>query len=295
MSLRPFLQSWLRSAAVKKAREKAVDAARRHVDQTTEQVQSAAGKQEPCYGGIVFALRIESGGLEDLLEQKSLIQAAGFTVCQGKLKQRRVALAISGAGRKQAAQAADALISGHQPAWVISAGFAGGLNSQLKRHDILVADRLADVSGHHLAIDLPGDPAALAKAPGVHVGRLLTADRVVRLPDEKQSLGREHDALAVDMETFGVAEACRDRGVPLLSVRVIHDAVDDALPKDVEKLLTQKSTAARLGAAVGAVWRRPGSIKDMYALRENALAASDRLAEFLAGMIEGLGASPDYP
>jgi len=289
MSLRPFLHSWLRSAAAEKIREKAVHAARRHAQETTEQVQAAAGKHEPCHCGVVFALRIESGGLEDLLKQTTLIKAAGFTICQGKLKDRRVALAISGAGRKQTAKATDALLSGHRPSWVISAGFAGGLSPQLKRHDVLVADRLADVWGHHLAIDLPGDPAALAEAPGVHVGRLLTADRIVRLPKEKRSLGREHDAVAVDMETFAVAEVCRDRGVPFLSVRVINDAVDDALPKDVEKLLMQKTTAARLGAAAGAIWRRPGSIKDMYALRENALVASDRLAEFLAGMIDGLG------
>ncbi|NQT40578.1 MAG: hypothetical protein HQ581_24005, partial [Planctomycetes bacterium] len=37
--------------------------------------------------------------------------------------------------------------------------------------------------------------------------------------------------------------------------------------------------------AAAAIWRRPGSVKDMWRLRENAMVASDRLAEFLAGMI----------
>ena len=37
-----------------------------------------------------------------------------------------------------------------------------------------------------------------------------------------------------------------------------------------------------MGAAVGALWRRPASAKEMYQLRENALVASGQLAKFLA-------------
>ena len=64
-------------------------------------------------------------------------------------------------------------------------------------------------------------------------------------------------AMAVDMETFAVAEVCRRRDVPFSSVRVINDTADEALPPDVEHLLVQKSGAAQWGAAVGAIWRRP--------------------------------------
>ena len=84
------------------------------------------------------------------------------------------------------------------------------------------------------------------------------------------------------METFAVAEVCAARQVAFSSIRVINDTADEALPRDVEHLLAQKTAAARLGAALGAVWRRPASAKDMYQLRENALVASGRLAKFLA-------------
>ena len=128
-------------------------------------------------------------------------------------------------------------------------------------------------------------PAGLLPAlrrPGVHRGSLLTTDRVVRLPREKQSLFQRYGAMAVDMETFAVAEVCLRRNVPFSSVRVINDTADEALPHDVEHLLAQKTGAAQLGAALGAIWRRPASAKDMYQLRENALVASGRLAKFLA-------------
>ena len=84
------------------------------------------------------------------------------------------------------------------------------------------------------------------------------------------------------METFAVAEVCRHRGVPFSAIRVINDTADEVLPPDVEHLLSQKPGAAQWGAALGSVWRRPASAKDMYQLRENALIASGRLAKFLA-------------
>ncbi len=231
--------------------------------------------------GVVFALEIESGGLEDRMTDVVTTRAHGFVVRQGSLKKHDVVLVISGAGRAAAAKATEAMIDAHRPECVLSAGFAGGLSDALKRHDILMADRLADTAGNRLSVDLKVDPASLSRRPGVHVGRLLTADRVIRRPDEKRSLGRRHEAMAIDLETFAVAEVCRRREVPFLAVRVINDTVDEELPPDVGHLLAQKTLSGRLGAAVGSVWRRPGSFKDMYRLRENALLASERLAEFI--------------
>ena len=115
---------------------------------------------------------------------------------------------------------------------------------------------------------------------------MLTFDRVVRLREEKQQLGRQHDALAVDMETFAVAEVCRERAVDFLAIRAISDAVDDELPPDIGKLLAQKSFAGQLGAAMGSIFRRPAAVKDLFNLHQNALACSSRLAKFLGMLIQ---------
>ncbi len=113
----------------------------------------------------------------------------------------------------------------------------------------------------------------------------MTVDRVVRLPEEKRALGEKYAALAADMETLAVAEVCRRRETPFLAVRVVHDAADDALPRDVEKLLAQRSGAARLGAAVGSILKRPSSVMDLLRLQQRAVEASDRLAQFLAALM----------
>ncbi len=90
------------------------------------------------------------------------------------------------------------------------------------------------------------------------------------------------------MESIAVAEVCRDARARFLAVRAISDAVDEPLPEDIDYLVKRRSTAGRLGAAAGAILRRPSSIKDMWQLKEDALVASERLANFLAGVIAQL-------
>jgi adenosylhomocysteine nucleosidase len=298
---RSLVQTWLQNAAKTKVGDALAQAAKEHL--ASAAAPPPAEGPKTCHLGVVFALGIESGCFEDLLQGVLTIRGSGFTVREGGLHGRRVVVILSGPGRKNAARATEVLIDGHRPSQVVSAGFAGGLSPQLKRNDILIADRLVDVSGgadipvchtdrdeqcrqECLPLDrqecLSLDRQECLSSPGVHRGALLTADRVVRLPSERQSLFQRYGALAVDMETFAVAEVCRRRQVAFSSVRVVNDTADERLPRDVEYLLSQKTGAARLGAALGAVCQRPASLKDMYQLRENALVASGRLAQFLA-------------
>jgi len=281
MPFRYLFRNWLHATV----KQQVTEAAKREIFGDERRAQDA-GHSGPSDLGVVFALGIESGGLEDRLREATTLHTGRFVVREGVLHGRNIAMVLSGAGRDNAAAATEALLEGHRPAWVLSAGFAGGLTADMKRNDVLMADHVADAAGGRLAIDLRVDPDSLAKTPHVHVGRLLTVDRVVRLGEEKRSLGQEHGALAVDMETFAVAEVCRRRGARFLAVRVIVDTVDDDLPPDVRHLLAQKTIASKLGAAVGAVWRRPGSFRLMYQLRENALIASERLADFVEAMVE---------
>ena len=72
-----------------------------------------------------------------------------------------------------------------------------------------------------------------------------------------------------------------------MSVRTISDDMSADLPPEVLSVLGSTGTL-RLGAALGAVWKRPGSVKDMWNLREKASLAADRLASFLDGVVRQL-------
>lgn len=295
MVFRSLLRNWLQTTARQRVRERVSEEARRRL--ATELGETPAADQPPlaCDIGVVFALGIEAGGLEDLLEDVVSIRGHGFTAKRGTVANRHVTLIVSGSGHEAAAQATEALLDGHDPDWVIAAGFAGGLQPQLARHDMLMADSLIGPRGGQLTVQLRVDPAALEETPGVHVGRLLSADQIATDPGAKAELGRQYDAMAVDLESYAVAEVCSNRGTRFIAVRTISDPVDEQLPDDVRKLSAPKSELRRWGAALGTAWRRPASLKDMMRLKENALVGSDRLAKFLVGVIEQLPCQPDDP
>ena len=236
----------------------------------------------------MFALPIEAGGLIDRLAGVIKTAGSGFTAHEGGLDGKRLVVVNSGVGRAAAMRATEALILGHRPRWILSAGFAGGLQANVAQGDIVLADQIVDAAGRQFDIDLKLDRQSLAAERHLHVGRLLTAERVIATPAEKEALGRLHAALAVDMESIAVAEVCRNEKVRFLAARVISDAMQHTLPADINYLVKRNSTAGRLGAAAGAILRRPSSIKDMWQLKEDAMLASERLAGFLKGIIAQL-------
>jgi adenosylhomocysteine nucleosidase len=283
-----LLRTWLMGTAQQKMREAAAQSAQRaaHEHGTAEE-QGPPESDAPgvCHVGLVFALGIEAGGLIDRLSGVILTEGSGFVAREGGLHGRRLVIVEAGVGCENAARATQALILGHQPRWVISAGFAGGLVDNLAQGDILMADQIVGTDERRLDIDFKFAEDAFAATRRLHVGRLLTTDHVIAEPKEKRELGRRYGAMAVDMESLSVAEACRKEKIRFLSIRVISDTVDRALPADIDYLIKKKSTAGRLGAAAGAILRRPASIKDMWQLKEDGIVASERLATFVAGIV----------
>lgn len=245
-------------------------------------------KLPPCHIGIVFAMALEAEVLEKRLTGLIAIQSGQWTVRQGGWKGRSVAVIRSGVGRENAAAAAEALILGHKPRWIVSAGLAGGLHPDVKRNDIVMPDYILGENGQRLAIDFQMSSEQRSAVPGLHVGPLVTINRVAFRSDQKRQLAQQHGAIAVDMETLAVAEACRREKQRFLAVRAISDGVDDELPADVERLVRKKTWVRRISAAAGTMVRRPSTIKDLWRLRENTIICSQRLAKFLEGVIEQL-------
>jgi len=248
------------------------------------------GEVAPSDVIVTFALSVEAGGTVDLMRGTVTTRCPNFVEHAGALEDRRVALIETGVGGELAATAVSDVIALHHPQWVISAGFAGALDADLRRGHILMADEVVDASGRQLNVGLHVDRSAAESTPSLHIGRLVTVDHLIRTRNERLQLATEHEALACDMETMAVAQVCQQERVRFLSVRIISDALDDELPREIERLLDQKSMAAKLGAATGAIFNRPSSIKDMWKLKEDAIKAADRLGRFLAGVLSQLPA-----
>jgi adenosylhomocysteine nucleosidase len=231
--------------------------------------------------GLVAALPIEISAFMDRCEKVRKYKGNGLTFRGGKYDQIKIACVEGGMGFARARIATQALIDAHSPAFVLSVGFSGALNADLKFGDIVIANAIGDVHGQQLFLDLKmeSDPVG-----GLYVGKILTADHLVRTVDEKRELGAQHQALAVDLESLAVAQVCRDAKVRFMAIRVISDDLTADLPPEILSVVGATG-AVRIGAAIGAIWKRPGSATDMWKLRDHALRAATKLATFLDGVV----------
>ena len=242
----------------------------------------------PCDVVVVFAMAVEAKGFVEKLSDVVSTHCHTFVERAGYLRRSRIVVVETGCGRTKAEQATEDAIAIHKPSWIVSAGFASGLNDNLQAHDIVMADRIVDTDRNHLSVGFKMDADVVRETEGLHVGTLLTVNDIICNPATKRDLGKKHDALACDTESMVVADACRQAKVRFMSVRVIRDTVDQQLSRDVQTLLRQDSVAGKLGAATGTLFRRPSSLKQLWKEKKQAQLTSGHLAKFLLGVIHQL-------
>jgi len=243
-----------------------------------------------CCLGIIFALPIEAHSFERSVTGAVSYQGPSLRIWQGTCGDRSVAWAVSGVGEAAAARAAQLIIDGHRPRRLVSAGFAGGLDSRLTRGKLVLPTRLLDGSGRQrppLTIDRELAEALVAEYPPCQT-TLITVTEVVADVDSKRALHQATGAGLVDMESYAVAEVAASAGLGAVVCRVISDAANEALPREVKRLGRPQSTMHRLGAAIGAIGRRPRAVIDFWKLWEQSLAHSQVLADGLGDLIRAV-------
>lgn len=233
--------------------------------------------------GIVAALPIETGDIVDRLKKVRKFKSQGMTVLEGEHNGRVVAMVHSGMGMARARKAAEHLIFGHRPYWIVHPGFCGGLDPALKSCDVVLPSEIVRPDGEPISV--PIRPDLLPQ--GIVTGRLLTMDRILRLPDEKKEWHDRTGAVAVDMESYAVAELCRSLNLRWVGLRVVSDTAGDELPPEI-LTITGPTGAFRLGATIGALWQRPGAVKDLLKLRESAILAAEKVAHYAGHLIDAL-------
>ena len=224
---------------------------------------------------------VEADAFAALAREAVDFQPAGLTIHEGLVADRRVAWCVGGAGAASAARATRLLVDGHRPQVVISAGFAGGLDATLARGTLARPCRAVTMSG--------GPPLDLVAGQGAASGlTVVSVDRVVTTAAAKRDLAAATGAALVDMETHAVAAAARDAGLPCAGIRVISDDATQNLPREIAALVQPQSGMRRLGAALGAIGRRPRAAFDMWTLWEHAVVDGRTLAAAIEEFVGGL-------
>jgi phosphorylase superfamily protein len=161
--------------------------------------------------------------------------------------------------------------TGALPELVLTCGFAGGLNPDLKLGDVVF-----ETSDETLRIKLLGAGAKQLK--------IFCADRIATTVAEKKKLRAETGADAVEMESAAIHAICREHNIPCATVRVISDTANEDLPLDFNAL-SKPDKNLDYGKLFLAIAKSPRKIPALMQLQKKTKFAAEQLAEVLAKII----------
>lgn len=175
---------------------------------------------------------------------------------------------ITGMGRKNAAESIRLALPIVQPHVVLSCGFAGGLNPQLKIGDIVFDEDFA-----------VGLSDVLLELGGIS-GRFHCAKRVAVTTQEKKQLWESTGADAVEMESSVIRTICREFKIPSATIRVISDAAQEDLPLDFNVLMTSDDRI-NYAKLTWTVLTSPAKIPKLIEFQRQTIVAARKLAGVL--------------
>ncbi|MDB6124705.1 MAG: phosphorylase [Pedosphaera sp.] len=179
---------------------------------------------------------------------------------------------ITGMGQRNAGTSIRKILSTLRPRMVITTGFAGGLNPELKVGTV-VFDEDAAAGLSSKLIKLGAKPV-----------KFNCAARVATTVEEKQALWKSSGADVVEMESSVIRQICHEQGIPSATIRVISDAANEDLPLDFNALMTSDERIDFVKLA----WKLitgPQKIPQLIRFQKQTVFAARKLANVLNGLL----------
>jgi adenosylhomocysteine nucleosidase len=185
---------------------------------------------------------------------------------------------LTGIGRRNAEKSARDFLAAGSTELVLTCGFAGGLNPDLKLGEVVFELSEPELPTSNFQF------RAQLLAAGAKPAKFICADRIATTVAEKKKLRGETNADAVEMESAAIQAVCRERGVLCVTVRAISDTANEDLPLDFN-VLAKPDQSLDYGKLLLAIAKSPGKIGALMGLQKKTKFAAERLAEVLAKII----------
>jgi adenosylhomocysteine nucleosidase len=215
------------------------------------------------------------------------IPRAHLTIYRTEIARATVDFITTGAGPAHAKRAMNA-VAVVQYALCIASGLAGSLRPEFGVGDIVIPHVVRDAGGSKsIACD---GAIALEKASTrcKSIDAVVSSDKIASTVEEKRALASLGDA--VDMESFTVVSAARERNMPAAVVRAISDAHDQAMPVDFTTAIDERGQVS-VGSVLKLAAGSPSKIAALMRLGRDSKQAAETLARFLEATIERLAAN----
>jgi len=225
-------------------------------------MQKSEIKSQKSEGALVcFAVREEAAAFKKILGNSPDTSS--------------VKILVTGIGERNARRTFQQVLESYTPEFVLTCGFAGGLNPTLKLGSVIFSDDSEPPLSDSL-VQL-----------GARVGGFYCANRIAVTAAEKDSLWRSHAADAVEMESSIIRAVCKEKGIPSATIRVILDAAEEDLPLDFNALMTSRDNLDYL-KLTRILLTRPQKILPLWQLHAKTRVARRKLDDVVAGLLRTL-------
>ncbi|MCU0783817.1 MAG: hypothetical protein MUF81_07160 [Verrucomicrobia bacterium] len=208
-----------------------------------------------------------------------------------------ISILLTGIGRRNAEKSLRGFLAGGAsapPNLVLTCGFAGGLDPDLKLGDVAFELFPGSSGGNETQTGIgnrqstggdQSEPPYVScyeklVAAGAKSAKFFCATRIAVTAAEKQELRRTSGADAVEMESGAIHAVCRERGIPCATVRAISDTAGEDLPLDFNEL-SDADLSLNYAKLAWVIAKSPGKIPALWRLQKNCKFAAERLAEVL--------------
>jgi len=208
--------------------------------------------------GLIIAMEEEFRALDGMISKRKEVFLNGIRFILGKINNVKIAIALSGIGKVNAARTTTTLSHAFSPECIISTGVAGGLG-KLSKLSVVIADGLVQ---HDIDLTsfgrqkgaLPGmeSPVILATreirdrlnkvAVSANIGIIATGDQFIASESKALEIANEFQAIACDMESAAVAQVANLEGISFGVIRVISDDAGKDADEDFSAFLEKAAS-----------------------------------------------------
>jgi nucleoside phosphorylase len=226
---------------------------------------------------VTFALPAESSEFLRRLGNRSRTDRNSLSIVRGTIDHCSIEVIHTGVGENTCTERIGRFLENQQFDFLISAGFAGSLNHELQVNDLLIAKNFSTLDRKHAQ-------SALSNV-SIRAANMLTVPALIDSSEERERIGRESKASAVDMETEFIARACADHGIPLLSLRVITDTPTQPFPAPPSVLFDIQRQRTQVAKLVRFFFAHPRRLPDLAQFASRIARARTILAYALVQVV----------
>lgn len=215
--------------------------------------------------GIIGAMNEEIEEIKKEMGNIEEIKMNRYIFYKGLFNNKYVILVKSGIGMVNASIITTILINKFNVDKIYFSGVAGSVNEKITILDVVISDSLQEYlfdvtsGGSYDKGIIAGmkdesifkpkllleDAKNKLKDEKIYYGKIVSGDKFVSEKKEKIEIGKEFDALAVDMESASVAHTCYLLDVDFLIIRTISDSVTDDSTMEFEEFLIKASKKSK--------------------------------------------------